>query len=600
LFYAVSNHHIEAMKLLVKHKAKVNIADATGQVPLHIASFDGFVPGVRLLIECGAKSNIRDVNGRLPLHLCTNSQDTGCLMALLKDTKKDQVNARDHEGMTPLHWAGFHKRPNHLKVLIRRGAREDLVDVDRKSALHWASQNGSPMCCQMLLMSQSAPMVNGADKNGNSCLHLAAAGGHANVVKVLARVGGIDLQAPDHNGRTPLHWAAAAGHEATVAALLDLDCDPLIQDSSTKTPVEYAKNNRSSTQKSCLRMLKKVAQDWQNGRRVTRNHLATGGGEQEVGKKAAPAPGAGNAPALKAVAKIAGAFAASKSIKGSGRNVARKVVQNSNTLSDTERRLSADPGLGTLSEEMEVADAVPIEDLEAEAAQPDPLRKSEPLPGLGSSASPAAAAPAEERPMSRAGEVPALKPRGGNQSPASNSQSGPDPAEKQRRASEAADLNVLRDMVRELKRDLAESRGREDASAHREGLLEQHVEYWKDQASASCPNCSGDGRNNYQHQHQQQHQKQHQHHQDQQQQQHQQQQHQQEYQQEYQQRQQQESPRSRSGRQSNGTAGKSLAALSESARATQAANTSVRPGPKVTARSSPSRSLLAALPSISK
>ena len=161
MFYAVSNHHIEAMKFLVKSKAKVNIADATGQVPLHIAAFDGFVPGVRLLIENGAKANIRDFNGRLPLHLCTNSHDTGCLMALLKEAKKDQVNARDHEGMTPLHWAGFHKRPNHLKVLIRRGAREDLVDVDRKSALHWASQNGSPMCCKMLLMSQSTAMVNG-------------------------------------------------------------------------------------------------------------------------------------------------------------------------------------------------------------------------------------------------------------------------------------------------------------------------------------------------------------------------------------------------------------------------------------------------------
>ena len=394
------------------------------------------------------------------------------------------------------------------------------MDVDRKSALHWASQNGSPMCCQMLLMSQSTAMVNGSDKNGNSCLHLAAAGGHANVVKVLARVGGIHLQAPDNNGRTPLHWAAAAGHEATVAALLDLDCNPTCKDASNKTPLEYAKSNKSSTQKSCVRLLKKVSQDWQGNQRISRKHLtgavavqdgggvataATGGGGGGGGggsaTDAAGAAASGRAK-LNAVAKISRAFAASKSTKGGAvRTAAQRAKNNGNVLTEPERRLSADPGLGTLSEETEVSEAMPIEDLEAAAAidaGPDPMRpQHDPLPGLGSHAPPSdvgggggGGGGGSERPMSRSGEIPALKPRGSATSFGIVEESADQRGADARRAQgEAADLSVLRDMVRSLQNDLAETRVRENSKQLRISTLEEHVQFWKDQARQSCPNC---------------------------------------------------------------------------------------------------------------
>lgn len=357
-------------------------------------------------------------------------------------------------------------------------------------------------------------MVNGSDKNGNSCLHLAAAGGHANVVKVLARVGGIHLQAPDNNGRTPLHWAAAAGHETTVAALLDLDCNPTCTDAANKTPLEYAKSNRSSTQKSCVRLLKKVAQDWQGGQRISRKHL-TGApaGEDASGLAAAAAAAAGagggagaavsGRAKLQAVAKISRAFAASKSTKGglAAVRTAAQRVKNSggNLLTEPERRLSADPGLGTLSEEAEVAEALPIEDLDAYSSAaavnngPDPMRpQHDPLPGLGSHASSspydagagAAGAAEQVRPVSRSGEIPALKPRGSITSMASVDENA-----ELRRTGEAADLSVLRDMVRGLQNDLSEARAREDSKLLRISTLEEHVQFWKDQARQSCPNC---------------------------------------------------------------------------------------------------------------
>ena len=42
--------------------------------------------------------------------------------------------------MTPLHWAAFHCRDSHVKLLIERGIDVRLQDIDGKTALHWAAQ----------------------------------------------------------------------------------------------------------------------------------------------------------------------------------------------------------------------------------------------------------------------------------------------------------------------------------------------------------------------------------------------------------------------------------------------------------------------------
>lgn len=42
--------------------------------------------------------------------------------------------------MTPLHWAAFHNRPQHVQALLQKGADPTLVDKDFKTALHWAVQ----------------------------------------------------------------------------------------------------------------------------------------------------------------------------------------------------------------------------------------------------------------------------------------------------------------------------------------------------------------------------------------------------------------------------------------------------------------------------
>jgi len=42
--------------------------------------------------------------------------------------------------MTALHWSAFHNRPEHVRLLLAKGANGYLSDIDGKTPLHWAAQ----------------------------------------------------------------------------------------------------------------------------------------------------------------------------------------------------------------------------------------------------------------------------------------------------------------------------------------------------------------------------------------------------------------------------------------------------------------------------
>lgn len=46
----------------------------------------------------------------------------------------------DPQGMTALHWAAFHGRTGHVKLLVGKKADPLSRDTDGKLPLHWAAQ----------------------------------------------------------------------------------------------------------------------------------------------------------------------------------------------------------------------------------------------------------------------------------------------------------------------------------------------------------------------------------------------------------------------------------------------------------------------------
>ncbi|XP_058536082.1 ankyrin repeat domain-containing protein 55 [Ochotona princeps] len=241
LMHAVSGRQVDTVKLLLKMGANINMQDAYGRTSLCLATYLGWLEGCVSLLRNGAKHNIPDKNGRLPLHAATAEPDVRLLTVLLQQSSLSEINHQDNEGMTPLHWAAFHNRPQHTQMLLKKGADPTLVDKDFKTALHWAVQSGNRILCSIILSHPQGPsIVNYDDESGKTCVHIAAAAGFSDIITELARVPECHLQALDVDDRTPLHWAAAAGKAECVQSLLELGMDSNLRDINESTPLAYA------------------------------------------------------------------------------------------------------------------------------------------------------------------------------------------------------------------------------------------------------------------------------------------------------------------------------------------------------------------------
>ncbi|XP_059775291.1 ankyrin repeat domain-containing protein 55 [Balaenoptera ricei] len=241
LMHAVSGRQVDTVKLLLKMGANINMQDAYGRTSLCLATYLGWLEGCVSLLRNGAKHNIPDKNGRLPLHAATAEPDVRLLTVLVQQSNLNEINHQDSEGMTPLHWAAFHNRPQHTQMLLKKGADPTLVDKDFKTALHWAVQSGNRILCSIILSHHQGPsIINYDDESGKTCVHIAAAAGFSDIINELARFPECNLQALDVDDRTPLHWAAAAGKADCVQSLLELGIDSNLRDISESTPLAYA------------------------------------------------------------------------------------------------------------------------------------------------------------------------------------------------------------------------------------------------------------------------------------------------------------------------------------------------------------------------
>lgn len=124
---AAQNGHGEVLRVMAELGADVNFLDASGWVVLHWAHGRTVVDA---LVGAGAKIEVQNVALLTPLAHAAKACDIETVRALVDHGA--EVNTRDEEGDTPLHfaaqWAGKDGAAELMDLLLRSGADETVAN----------------------------------------------------------------------------------------------------------------------------------------------------------------------------------------------------------------------------------------------------------------------------------------------------------------------------------------------------------------------------------------------------------------------------------------------------------------------------------------
>ncbi|XP_053833349.1 protein phosphatase 1 regulatory subunit 12A isoform X1 [Vidua macroura] len=211
---ACSSGDTEEVLRLLERGADINYANVDGLTALHQACIDDNVDMVKFLVENGANINQPDNEGWIPLHAAASCGYLDIAEYLI--SQGAHVGAVNSEGDTPLDIAEEEAMEELLQNEVNRqgvdieSARKEEERIMLRDARQW-------------LNSGHINDVRHA-KSGGTALHVAAAKGYTEVLKLLIQAH-YDVNIKDYDGWTPLHAAAHWGKEEACRILVENLCD---------------------------------------------------------------------------------------------------------------------------------------------------------------------------------------------------------------------------------------------------------------------------------------------------------------------------------------------------------------------------------------
>jgi ankyrin repeat protein len=178
--------------------------------------------GARVIATCAlawwAAASAGAANGGTSLVEAARSGRRAEVRALL-DQKPIDVNAREADGTTALHWAVRADDVEMVRSLLRAGARAAAVNRYGVTPLSLAATNGNAAIIQALL--EAGADADSSLPEGETVLMTAARTGDRNSVAVLLDHGASVNVQESWMGETALMWAAAEDHADVVQLLVE-------------------------------------------------------------------------------------------------------------------------------------------------------------------------------------------------------------------------------------------------------------------------------------------------------------------------------------------------------------------------------------------
>ncbi|XP_023563773.1 protein phosphatase 1 regulatory subunit 12B isoform X5 [Octodon degus] len=258
---ACSSGDTEEVKKLLARGADINTVNVDGLTALHQACIDENLDMVKFLVENRANVNQQDNEGWTPLHAAASCGYLNIAEYFINHGAS--VGMVNSEGEVPSDLA---EEPA-MKDLLLEQVKKQGVDLEqsRKEEEQQMLQDA-----RQWLNSGKIEDVRQA-RSGATALHVAAAKGYAEVLRLLIQAG-YELNVQDHDGWTPLHAAAHWGVKEACSILAEALCDMDICNKLGQTPFDVADESLVEH----LEMLQKK-QNVLRSEKETRNKLIESG-----------------------------------------------------------------------------------------------------------------------------------------------------------------------------------------------------------------------------------------------------------------------------------------------------------------------------------
>ncbi|XP_078580181.1 uncharacterized protein LOC144864139 isoform X2 [Branchiostoma floridae x Branchiostoma japonicum] len=240
LLVASEQGHLSIMKILLQNHARVDVFDEHGKAALHLAAENGHKEVSDVLLWHKAFVNAKSKMGITPLHLAAMNGFVE-LVKLLIETHGATLDALTLAKRTPLHMAAQNGQLSVCKTLLDMKADANFVDTHGQTPFHLAAENDHSEVVQMFL-NYKPELVNMANAEGNTCAHIAAFKGSVAVIKELLKFDRVGVCSARNkiNASTPLHLAAEGGHKEVVKTLADNGASATDENGEGMTPIHLA------------------------------------------------------------------------------------------------------------------------------------------------------------------------------------------------------------------------------------------------------------------------------------------------------------------------------------------------------------------------
>ncbi|XP_028263093.1 protein phosphatase 1 regulatory subunit 12C isoform X2 [Parambassis ranga] len=231
----------------------INCSNADGITALHQACIDGSMEIITFLLEHGAKVNQVDSEGWTPLHVAASCGHPDIAGFLLQ--RGASLSAVNCDGDVPVDIA----LDETTESLLQEYTRRQGVDLEAAKRL----EEEQIMTDARAWLTEGAPADVRHPKTGASPLHVAAAKGYLEALKILCQCG-LDVSAVDFDGWTPLHAAAHWGQEEACCILAEQLCNMEARSNAGQTPFDVADESVGEL----LQELSQKQANWRNERSI--------------------------------------------------------------------------------------------------------------------------------------------------------------------------------------------------------------------------------------------------------------------------------------------------------------------------------------------